>query len=494
MQRIVSLFSRLGFWPFVFLNTVTLVIITELLISIQVYGMLGEWFSPAHLTIGFATSLLVGFAFFLLTAYHLRYLLDVQKKLRRSNARLTEAQQTAHLGFWEFDVQADKIFWSDEVYSIFGLQPQEFEATYEAYLEHVHPDDRDTLAAAYRSSLEERRPYSIVHRVIQKDGALRYAEGHCQHTYDAEGRPLRSTGTVYDITERIKDQEKLQRLFDLQENIVIQSDGQRIKKANRSFLYFFDCPSLEAYRQQHECVCEHFAEESRYFHLGRVPEGANWIETLQLLPKKERIVSMANALGIPHAFSVTVSHFENGDYILAFNDISETIREQISLKQKINHDHLTSAFSREFVEENVHRFIERAEKNGRRLGLILFDVDHFKKVNDTYGHHVGDKVLVRLVTTVKASIRRDDVLVRWGGEEFIIIAEADSLLTLQQMAEHVRQRVELQPFGAVKHLTCSFGLALHRVGDSIYQTVQQADTALYEAKESGRNRVCQTRE
>jgi diguanylate cyclase (GGDEF)-like protein len=181
----------------------------------------------------------------------------------------------------------------------------------------------------------------------------------------------------------------------------------------------------------------------------------------------------------------------SNDYIVVFTDISETILEQFSLERRVSRDHLTGAYSRDFFDTNIDTLIEKTQKSNRFLGVILFDIDHFKRVNDTFGHNVGDTVLKHLAVTVKYSIRDEDMLIRWGGEEFLLLAETESNENLRRMAEHIRQRVEHEPFASVKHITCSFGTAIYRADEPIEATIKRADEALYKAKNGGRNRVVQ---
>ena len=114
------------------------------------------------------------------------------------------AQAMAHLGSWQLDLEAERLSWSDEVYRIFGLQPQEFAATYAAFLERIHPDDRAAVDEAYSGSLaEDRDTYGIEHRIVRKDnGEERIVLERCEHVRDEAGRIVRSVGMVHDITER----------------------------------------------------------------------------------------------------------------------------------------------------------------------------------------------------------------------------------------------------------------------------------------------------
>ncbi|HEX9778396.1 MAG TPA: response regulator [Geopsychrobacteraceae bacterium] len=129
---------------------------------------------------------------------------SLMDSLGESEHRLARAQEIAHLGSWELDLVNNNLTWSDEVYRIFGQQPQEFGATYAAFLEAVHPDDRAAIDAAYSGSLREGRDtYEIEHRVVRKaTGEIRYVHEKCEHFRDDAGRIIRSTGMVHDITER----------------------------------------------------------------------------------------------------------------------------------------------------------------------------------------------------------------------------------------------------------------------------------------------------
>jgi PAS domain S-box-containing protein len=130
-----------------------------------------------------------------------------EKALRHSEARLNEAQRIAHLGNWELDQASNTLHWSDEIYRIFEIDRERFGASYEAFLGAIHPDDREMVNRAYTQSLSNRTPYGIVHRLLMKDGSIKYVEEYCETFYAEDGRPLRSMGTVQDIT-KIKLAEK----------------------------------------------------------------------------------------------------------------------------------------------------------------------------------------------------------------------------------------------------------------------------------------------
>ena len=137
----------------------------------------------------------------------------VEEALRNSEQRLNRAQEIAHLGSWELDLAQNKLTWSDEVYRIFGLQPREFGATYEAFLEAVHPDDRTAIDDAYSGSVSNGKDsYEIEHRVVRRHtGEVRIVHEKCEHFKNEAGQIIRSVGMVHDITERKQAEEALRR-------------------------------------------------------------------------------------------------------------------------------------------------------------------------------------------------------------------------------------------------------------------------------------------
>ena len=133
-------------------------------------------------------------------------------ELAKSNMMLKEAQKIAKMGHWEFNLQSNALFWSDEIYRIFGLDPQEFKASYEAFLDAIHPDDRDLVDQAYTESVEKKKPYDIEHRIVLKNGEVKWVREICATEYDKENEPSRSIGTVHDITDKklaAEEREKL---------------------------------------------------------------------------------------------------------------------------------------------------------------------------------------------------------------------------------------------------------------------------------------------
>ena len=125
------------------------------------------------------------------------------EKLRQSEIALSEAQRIAHIGNWLWDVPAETLQWSNEIYRIFGLNPQQFDISYQAFINFIHPDDRDMVVSAIDYSLYHMKPFNIDHRICLPDGSVRFVQQQAEVRYDDQGNPLRVLGTIQDITDRI---------------------------------------------------------------------------------------------------------------------------------------------------------------------------------------------------------------------------------------------------------------------------------------------------
>jgi diguanylate cyclase (GGDEF)-like protein len=159
-------------------------------------------------------------------------------------------------------------------------------------------------------------------------------------------------------------------------------------------------------------------------------------------------------------------------------------------KQLANTDYLTSIFNRRKMDSVLNSEIAKVLKTKEPLSAILFDVDNFKKINDEYGHDIGDSVLKELTGLISKLLPKNTHFGRWGGEEFLLITSGHSIGG-QELAEQVRAAISQHQFGGIeKPVTCSFGVANYDDHELAKDIISRADEALYDAKESGKNRVC----
>ncbi|MDD4880326.1 MAG: response regulator [Gallionellaceae bacterium] len=160
--------------------------------------------------------------------------------LRYSEARLRDAQRVAHIGSWDLDLVSSHLWWSDEIYRIFEIDLERFGASYPAFIEAIHPEDRERVNQAYQDSVADRTPYDIVHRLLLPGGRIKHVHERCETHYADDGQPLRSFGTVQDVTERVLAEAQLRKLSLAVEqspnSIVITDLNARIEYVNQAFV------------------------------------------------------------------------------------------------------------------------------------------------------------------------------------------------------------------------------------------------------------------
>ena len=170
-------------------------------------------------------------------------------------------------------------------------------------------------------------------------------------------------------------------------------------------------------------------------------------------------------------------------------DITKIKEMEEELKRLSVTDQLTQIYNRVKFHQALEEEIKRQRRYETDLTIIMFDIDHFKRVNDTYGHDVGDKILVGLVNLVQQCIRETDIFSRWGGEEFMILLPHTSLDNAVKLAERIRVKVMAYHFEVVGAVTCSFGVSELLSRDNVETFSKRVDNALYESQRRGRNRV-----
>jgi len=156
-------------------------------------------------------------------------------------------------------------------------------------------------------------------------------------------------------------------------------------------------------------------------------------------------------------------------------------------------DGLTQIANKRYFGEFMEREIARATRHHRPLALLMFDIDHFKKVNDVYGHLTGDRILCGVAQIIAAEVRREELVARWGGEEFAVVLPETSIKGARQFGERIRLTVEQTKFeydDRILQVTVSVGAASLAAGDTPESLIAKTDALLYQAKEKGRNRVC----
>ncbi|MDD2356274.1 MAG: sensor domain-containing diguanylate cyclase [Thiovulaceae bacterium] len=179
-------------------------------------------------------------------------------------------------------------------------------------------------------------------------------------------------------------------------------------------------------------------------------------------------------------------------FVAFINDTTE-YKQVLKDKQHFNflasHDHLTKIYNRQMFDTFFEKEIQRGERYDTNISLILFDIDDFKMINDSFGHKQGDEVLIKITTCVTQLLRESDIFARWGGEEFVILMLNTNIDQAVKKADEIRASIQMLEFEFGKNITCSFGVAQIKKLSHSDTIFIEADQALYKAKENGKNRV-----
>lgn len=293
---------------------------------------------------------------------------EKNEELNKRGQRLSEAHQIAKLGHWEYNIVENSLFWSDEIFNIFEIDSTKFSAYYESFLDLIHPEDRFYVDSEYKKSIETKEHYFIEHRLLMNDGRVKYVIERGKTYYDNEINPIKTLGTIQDVTE-LKD-----------------------------------------------------------------------------------------------------------------------------LTEKALQDSLTGLNNRHYLTTFLSKELSHVKRHNLPLAFAICDIDFFKNINDTHGHDIGDLVLKEIATYIKKSVRNEDFICRYGGEEFVIILSGLEIKKVYERMERLRKEISESNINIPinEQINCTISIGITEMTDdcnTFEKLFKSADEALYQAKENGRNSV-----
>ncbi|XPV67971.1 MAG: diguanylate cyclase [Halarcobacter sp.] len=211
----------------------------------------------------------------------------------------------------------------------------------------------------------------------------------------------------------------------------------------------------------------------------KISNGKVWVGELENKTKS----------GMLYWLKTTILPSFDDNKIDSYISIGENINDKKIIEKISQMDKLTQVYNRIKIDKSLDEEMKRFKRNKFIFSILLIDVDHFKLVNDTYGHQVGDKVLIEVSNILKKSCRNIDIVGRWGGEEFLIICQNTHIEGAMQLAQKIKDKIENFEFDTIKHLTVSIGLSQVNETDSIETFIKRVDNNLYSAKKHGRNKI-----
>jgi len=296
--------------------------------------------------------------------------------------------------------------------------------------------------------------------------------------------------------ENIKQKKLLQTILDTEQNLVFITDFHEISFANRSFLDFFCIKNIEDFPKDKESILSLFLNEPNALETQSLQtldpnrQGKALLEIIQIHKDDNRVIYMNDAQQQKQSFFISLSQTEEENiYLISLTNITKMQENYLTIAKQASYDGLTDIYNRTKFDEFLSYELERVKRTAHPFSCILLDIDHFKNFNDTFGHLIGDEVLITLAQTVQKLLRTTDKFARWGGEEFSILLVDTSHKEALFIAEKIRKKIEEIVHPIAGSVSASFGVSEFREGDGINSIFKRCDDALYRAKESGRNRV-----
>ena len=404
-----------------------------------------------------------------------------------SRRRMQEAAKLARVGHWEWSIATGELHWGDETLKCFGYAPGSQSPTIEAFLQHIIPQDRRRIEASLQSTLEQRTDYQEEFQFVRMDGSVRIglATGHVE--CNVQGHPITLSGAMQDITLLRQTEQRFQVAFrasPLAASIAQISDGRFIEVNDKYEKYFgWTRADLIGKSTLDIGLWVDLASRQAWLdELRRVGTALDFESQWRCKSGEIRLVSL----------SAELIDIDNEPLVLAFiQDITERKENEARIDFLAHHDPLTGLPNRVLFRDRFALAMAWSERSGCKVALLYVDLDHFKTINDTLGHPVGDHLLQQVAQRLRGCVRETDTISRQGGDEFLIaLTDIHDQEAVSRVTTKVIDALS-KPFSIDNHelaATVSMGVAVWPDdGQDFDALLQRADTAMYQAKAAGRN-------
>jgi len=361
----------------------------------------------------------------------------------------------------------------------------------EGWLAGVHPGDRARYSASYESKRATREPFAVEYRLRRHDGEYRWMLDMGRPLLDLEGEFAGYIGACFDIHDRKEAEERLRLGASVFKNsgegIMITDDQLRIIDVNRAFTEATGYSLEDIFGKKPRVLSSGYHDPEFYRRMWQSLESAGYWQG-EIWNKRKDGEVFPEWLGISR---VCDSAGVATHYVGIFADITERKANEARIEYMAHHDPLTGLPNRLLFRERFDMAMAYAERNGTRAALLFLDLDHFKAINDSLGHSMGDELLREVAKRLKECMRETDTISRQGGDEFLVVlgdvGEVDAIgQVCQKMLDQLGAPFFI--FGHELAISLSIGAAIYPDdGKTFDDLLKKADTAMYHAKEAGRN-------
>jgi len=443
--------------------------------------------------------------------------IEALSKLRDSEAQLANAQRIAHVGNWMRDFRTDALEWSDEVFRIFGYPPKAFKPNVKFLLAAVHPDDLERKRTAQQAGVASGTLDTIDHRIVRPNGEVRWVHQEGEFELDEKGRPVRSVGTIQDITERKREEEKnlaliaekdreaqIRRLAEQERDQAMERLTEAIESISEGFAIWASddrlvmCNSryLEGFQALSDILEPgvHFEDFLRAaIERGVYNPGDQPVEDFirrRLEEHRNPEGAFERQVGENRWMRISKHRTESGGVVGIWTDITESKKAEETIRDLALNDSLTGLANRNRFHRRLTKAIAWARRHDSRVALLFLDLDKFKRVNDEIGHPGGDALLQQVSQRFSMLARETDTVARLGGDEFaIVMTNVTDVSAAGLFAKRILDNMAAPFFvnGDAVTSGTSIGISIYPDDDTDTDgLIRKADLALYQAKSMGR--------
>ncbi len=428
-----------------------------------------------------------------------------EEKMALTSLLLNESQQVGKLGGWKLDIKTGDLFWTDETYRIHETSPEEFNPTVDAGVDFYLPDSKKVISDALEEAINHGVGFDLELETYTAKSNKIDVRATCVVTIE-EGVPICLTGIFQDISTQRKHQRKLE-----QTNLDLANANAALTLAASVFSHAGECiiitdisGTIVDVNETFKAITGFSREEAigqnpRFLKSGR-QSSEFYTEMWQTLLKEDYWTGEVwnrRKDGEVYAVMTTISAVRDRQgnvthFVSLGNDITPMKEHQNQLEHIAHYDVLTGLPNRSLLADRLSQAMLQCKRNEKSLAVVFLDLDGFKYVNDTYGHGVGDELLIALSVRMQESLRDGDTLSRIGGDEFVaVLADLDNVEDCEPVLERLLMAAsEPIPIGnIVLKISASVGVTLYPQDNAdADQLMRHADQAMYVAKESGKNR------
>ena len=415
---------------------------------------------------------------------------NAEDALRKSEQRLSAAQGIANMGNWQFDIQTEELWWSDEMYRIFGFEPDAFPPTFQRFLDSVHPEDQNVTREAIDRAVKDGKPYSFDHRIILPNGKDRVVHERAEVLRDTDGKATSIISTVQDVTNRKRSEESLLKLTRAVEQspasvMIIDRDG-RLEYVNPKFVEVTGYEAEEVVGKNPLFIESGYPTGDHYDDLWMtITSGKEWHGELHNKKKNGEMFWEYASFSPIKSSDGTITHF-----LVTKEDITVRKEYEDRLLRQANFDDVTGLPNRVLAMDRLSQALVSAHEHGRMVAIMYIDLDRFKKVNDTLGHAAGDQLLQEMAQRFTACVHESDTVARLGSDEFLIVLTLDNTTHVETQAQEILDActTAFMLDGHEVFVSATIGMTVYPDdGANPHVLLRNADAAMYQAKERGRN-------